>query len=123
MCILLTGNRIVESLLGKVASLVGSVEDLVVEDGEVEGKTEADGVGRGELSLSDLGGGLVCLERLVGRLLALIASGEFCEVAVVVTLPVLKVSLTGNIRHGDSGTLEARTSCGRTPWTRQTWQK
>lgn len=30
--------------LGKGASLVGAVEDLVVEDGEVKGKSESDGV-------------------------------------------------------------------------------
>ncbi len=33
------GNGVVKGLLGKMASAVGRVEDLVVEDGEVEGKT------------------------------------------------------------------------------------
>jgi hypothetical protein len=40
----LTSNGIVESLLGQLASLVGRVEDLVVEDGEVQCETKADGV-------------------------------------------------------------------------------
>lgn len=83
----LTSNGIIKRLLGKVASLVGGVEDLVVEDGEVEGKTQADGVSGGELGLGDLGGSLVGLERLVGRILATVADGELGEVAVVVALP------------------------------------
>lgn len=52
------GNSVVERLLGEVASTVGRVQDLVVEDGEVESKAEADGVGRGELGLGDIGGAL-----------------------------------------------------------------
>lgn len=50
------GNGVVESLLGEVASTVRGVEDLVVEDGEVEGETETDRVRGGELSLGDVGG-------------------------------------------------------------------
>jgi hypothetical protein len=71
-----------------VASLVGGVENLVVEDGEVERKTKADGVGRRQLSLGNLGSGLVGLEGLVGRVLAAVANGELGEVTVVVTLPI-----------------------------------
>lgn len=74
-----------------MASLVGSVQNLVVEDGEVQGETQADGVSRRKLGLSDLGGGLVGVERLVGRVLALVANGELGQVAVVVTLPVTMV--------------------------------
>lgn len=70
-----------------MAGLVGGVEDLVVEDGEVEGKTKADGVGGRQLSLGNLGGSLVSLEGLVGRVLAAVANGELGEVTVVVTLP------------------------------------
>lgn len=55
------GNSVVEGLLGEVAGTVGGVEDLVVEDREVEGKTEADGVRRGELSLGDVGGVLILM--------------------------------------------------------------
>lgn len=53
------GDGVVEGLLGEVAGAVGRVEDLVVEDGEVEGETEADGVGWRELGLRDVGGALV----------------------------------------------------------------
>jgi hypothetical protein len=44
-----------------VAGAVGRVQDLVVEDGEVEGKAEADGVRRGELGLGNVGGVLQVL--------------------------------------------------------------
>lgn len=50
------GDRIVEGLLGQVASAVGGVEDLVVEHGEVQRKTETDGVSRGQLGLCNVGG-------------------------------------------------------------------
>jgi hypothetical protein len=52
------GNGIVEGLLREVASPVGAVQDLVVEDGEVEGKTKADGVSGSELSLGNVGSAL-----------------------------------------------------------------
>lgn len=72
-----------------MASLIGSVEDLVVEDGEVQRKAQADGMGGRQLGLGNLGGGLVGLERLVGRVLAAVANGELGEITVVVTLPVM----------------------------------
>ena len=84
---ILTSDSIVESSLGKVTSLVRRIEDLVVEDGEVEGETEAYRVGRCKVGSCNLGGSLVCLERLVGGSLALVAHGELGEVAVVVALP------------------------------------
>lgn len=51
-----TSNSIIESLLGKMASLIGSVEDLVVENGEVQGKTQTDRVSGGEFGLGNVGG-------------------------------------------------------------------
>jgi len=51
----LTSNSIIESLLGKVACLVWGVQDLIVENGEVKGKTETDWVSRCKVSLSNLG--------------------------------------------------------------------
>ena len=81
-----TSNGIIESLLGKVASLVWRVKDLVVEDGEVQGKAKTDWVGWSKVALGNLGGGLVSLKGLVGGLLALVANGELSEVAVVITL-------------------------------------
>lgn len=82
------GDGVVECLLGEVAGAVGAVEDLVVEHREVERQTQADGVRGGQLGDGNVRGGLVGLERLVGRVLALVASGELGEVSVVVTLPV-----------------------------------
>lgn len=85
--LLLTGNGVVERLLGKVAGLIGGVQDLVVEDGEVKGQSKTDGVGGRKLGLSNLGGSLVSVEGLVGRVLPLVADSELGEVAVVVALP------------------------------------
>jgi hypothetical protein len=102
----LTGNGLVEGGLGHLAGLVGRVQDLVVEDREVQGKTKTDGVGRGELSGGNLGGRLVSLEGLVGGGLALVAHGELGEVTVVVTLPVggeTTVSFVRDTRIGDCG--------------------
>lgn len=53
------GNSIVEGLLREVASTVGRVQDLVVENGEVESKAKTDGVSRSELGLSNVGGALL----------------------------------------------------------------
>jgi hypothetical protein len=53
------GDGVVKGLLGEVASTVGRVQDLVVEDREVQGQTEADGVGGRELSLSNVGSALM----------------------------------------------------------------
>lgn len=84
----LTSNGVIKSLLSKMASLVWGVEDLIVENGEVEGKTQSDGVSWGKVGLRNLSGSLVSLERLVGGGLALVANGKLGEVAVVVTLPI-----------------------------------
>lgn len=86
-----TSNGVIESKLGQVASLVGRVEDLVVEDGEVESQTQTDGVGRSQVGLGNLGGSLVGLERGIGGGLAALTNGELGQVTVVVTLPVYVV--------------------------------
>lgn len=52
------GDGIVEGLLGEVAGAVGGVQDLVIEDREVQGQTQADRVSGSELGLSDIGGAL-----------------------------------------------------------------
>ena len=52
------GDSIVEGLLGKVASAIGRVENLVVKDREVERQAQANGVGGGKLGLGDIGGAL-----------------------------------------------------------------
>ena len=51
----------IADLLGKLARLVGGVEDLVVEDREVESQTESDRVSRLHLALADLESVLVRL--------------------------------------------------------------
>lgn len=84
---ILTGNGVVERLLGEVAGLIRGVQDLVVEDGEVQGKSETDGVRGRKLGLSNLGGSLVSVEGLVGRVLPLVTDSELGEVTVVVALP------------------------------------
>jgi len=48
------GDGVIESLLGEMASPVRRVQDLVIEDGEVEGETETDGVSWSELGLSNV---------------------------------------------------------------------
>ena len=45
-----------------MASLVGGIENLVVEDGEVESKTQADRVRGSKVGLRNFGGSLVSLE-------------------------------------------------------------
>ena len=82
-----TSNGVIEGLLGQLASLIGRVEDLVVENGEVQGETETDGVGRSKVGGGNIGSSLVSLERLVGRGLALVTNGKLGKVAVVVALP------------------------------------
>ena len=80
------GDGIVEGLLGDVAGAVGAVEDLVVEDGEVEGKAEADGVGGGKVGGGNAGGSLVGIEGSRSGSLAGGTGLELGEVTVVVTL-------------------------------------
>jgi hypothetical protein len=82
-----TSNSIVKGLLGKMACLVWGVQDLIVEDGEVEGKAKTDWMGGSQVSLGNLGSILVSLKGLVGRLLSLVANGELSKVAVIITLP------------------------------------
>jgi hypothetical protein len=59
-----------------MACLIGSIEDLIVEDGEIKGQAKSDRVRWSQVSLSNLSGSLVCLKRLIGRGLALVANGE-----------------------------------------------
>ena len=62
----LTSNGVIKGLLGEVACLIGRVQDLIVEDGEVEGETKADWVCWCKICLSNLGSVLVGFERFVG---------------------------------------------------------
>jgi len=89
-----TSNGIIERLLGEVAGLVGRVENLVVEDREVQGKTKANRMRGSKVGLSDLSSGFVGLQGGVCGVLALVADSELGEVAMVITLPVIAYSST-----------------------------
>lgn len=116
-----------------MASLIGGVEDLVVEDREVEGQAQTDGVGRSKVGGSNLSSGLVGLERSIGSTLAVVANGKLSKVTVVVTLPVgvrkgrlePRITLGGIVLSKDCLKKSARklTSCGRRPWTRRSGQR
>ena len=87
------GNSVVEGLLGDRAGLVGSIEDLVVEDGEVEGKTKTDRVRRRKVGLGDSTGGLVSIQSGSSGFLSCVSGLEFGEVSVVVTLHLVVENL------------------------------
>lgn len=94
-----------------MAGTIRRVEDLIVKDREVQGKTETDWVGRSKVGLSNLRGGLVGRKGLVGGGLALVANGELGEVTVVVTLPGSKIKT----RAIEDSHFNELTSCGRRP--------
>jgi len=93
------GNSIVKGLLGYRAGLVGSVENLVVKDGEVEGKSEADGVRRRKVRLGNSTGGLVSIQSGSGGFLSCVSGLEFGEVSVVISLHLV-VENFGFLRCG-----------------------
>jgi hypothetical protein len=70
-----------------MARLIRRVQDFIVEHRKVESETEADWVSWCKISLGNFGSILVGLQRLVCRLLALLANSELSKVTVVVTLP------------------------------------
>jgi hypothetical protein len=112
------GNRIVKRLLGEVARTVRRVEDLIVEHREVEREAKADWVSGWEFSDCNVRRRFVGLERLVGAVLALVASGKLRKVAVVIAHP----GKTGiRSRHNkDIKTKEARVHLRPVWWIQ--WQ-
>lgn len=84
-----------------MAGLVRGVEDLIIEDGEVEGKAKTNWVGWCKISLGNFGGVLVGLKGLVCGSCSLVADRELSEIAVVVALPVIMYQLlsTAYLRH------------------------
>ena len=84
-----------------MAGPVGRVEDLVVEDREVERKAKTNRVRGRKLRDSHIRGCLVRVQRLVCRLLALLALGKFGEVAVVVALHLVIEDLA--LARGSAG--------------------
>jgi len=75
-------ESVLEGLVGELASLFVVLENFVMEDGEVEGKSELDGVAGRESDLVGLG---VSLESLLLDLLEEGVLGVLGDVAVVVT--------------------------------------
>ena len=52
-------------LLGQLAGFVGTVEDLIIEYGEVESQTQSDGMGWLHLGFADLESVLVSFLRII----------------------------------------------------------
>jgi hypothetical protein len=98
-----TSNGVIKRLLSQVACLIWRIENLVVEDGEIEGKAQTDGVCWGEVSVCNFSSCLVSLKRLVGRSLTLVANSKLSEITVVVTLPVSCVNLMSSAHFRDNG--------------------
>ena len=73
--------------------MVRGVQDLVIEDGEIQGKTKTDGMRWSELGGRNFSRSLVGLQGFVGRYLALIAKSKFREITVIVTLPMAMIRL------------------------------
>ena len=80
-------DRVVERGLRQPASAVRRVENLVVEHGEVECQPESDGVRGCQLGHCDVRRSLVRDQAVLRSFLAIVASCEFCLVAMVVSLP------------------------------------
>jgi hypothetical protein len=78
----------------------------ILEDGEVEGETQSDRMRGGELGNGNVGSGLVSLERLVGRVLSLVTSGELGEVSVVVSHLVVEDLGLASSGRGDEVLVE-----------------
>lgn len=129
-----------------MASAVGRVENLVIEDGEVQCKTKTDRVSGSELGLGNVRSVLLFVSAaasefssilalsstyLVGFMssggsnLALLTRGKLSKVPVIVTLPVEQKS--AHLRRKEPPSIKAprsiddsqHTFCGRKPWTRQ----
>ena len=89
----------IADLLGKLAGLVGGVEDLVVEDGEVERQTEADGMRRLHLGFRNFKGLLISLLRIVQHGCSAVSYSNFGKVPVIIAFHLqvkhLGLSITG----------------------------
>ena len=98
-------DGIIECLLSQMACAIWRVQDLVVEDREIEGKTQTDRVSWSKLGLCDISSilfqlgpvsrksdgherYLVCLMGGSCSNLALLAGSKFSKVTMIVTLPV-----------------------------------
>jgi hypothetical protein len=100
------GDGIVKCLFGKMASSIGRIQNLVVEDGEIESKTEADLLvntasfegkkGRkGEYWMcgwefcdSNVGRCFVCFEGFIGAVFAFVTESKFGKVTMIISFPI-----------------------------------
>jgi len=80
------GNGVIKCVLGDRAGLVGSVEDLVVKDGEVEGQSETDGMRGRKIGVSNSTGGLVGIQSRSSGFFSCVTGLEFGKVSVVISL-------------------------------------
>jgi hypothetical protein len=56
-----------------MARAIGTIQDLIIEHREIEGKSKMDRMCWRQLSDGNTGGGLVCIQGLVGRVFPLAA--------------------------------------------------
>lgn len=71
-----------------MASLIGRVQDLVIEDGEVQCETETDRMSWGKVGCGNFGGRFVGLQGLIGRDLTLVTKCKLSKVTMIVALPM-----------------------------------
>merc|ERR1712151_507065 len=83
------GDSILKRRAGHLASLVGIIQDLVLENGETECQSQADWMSDGEILFGDIMSFLVCRPRALSRLAFCVAVREFSDISVVVGLHLL----------------------------------
>ena len=81
-------DRVVEGALCQLTGAVGWVEDLVVEDREVECKSESNRVSWSKIGQGHITGCLVGHQTALGNWFALIASCKLGQISVIIALPV-----------------------------------
>ena len=81
-------------MFGEMACATGTIQNLIIEYREVEGKSKTDRVCWGKFSDSNIRGGLVGIEGLVGRIFPLVACSKLSQVAVVIARLRMKGKLT-----------------------------
>merc|ERR1711981_322710 len=73
-------------LLGQLAGFVGTVEDLIIEYGEVESQSQSDGMGWLHLGFADLKSVLVSFLRIIHHSCFSITNSHLSQVTEVVSL-------------------------------------
>ena len=78
------GDGIVEGGLSQLTCLGRIVHDLIVEDGEIQGKSQSDRVGGLQLGSGDICGVVICFKGGSGGLVVLLSDGVLADVSEVV---------------------------------------